>query len=302
MMSTDLDFKLLETFQCLLKTRRVSAAGDMLGVSQPTVSRNLARLRSHFNDPLFVRTHRGMEPTPCATELASAVDEMLALYHSRLSQQYAFDPATSRRTFNIAASEIGHALLFPPLVERMSKEAPDIQFKAVPLGLHSLIDDLETGAVDIAFGAYPKLFSGVYERTVGAESYVCVAGKKNPGIGRKLSFKAFSEAHHVIVSAQGLGHIHEQIERQLLTTCPAENVRVISHHFLATMLLVEQTNLIATVPSRVASLLGERLGLRVFKPPLEIQPFDIKVYWHERYHKSPANQWLRSSIAEIIRP
>jgi len=296
----DLDFKLLVVFQTLMKIRKVSDAGEQLDISQPTISRSLSRLRAHFGDPLFVRTQNGMEPTPCALEVAPYIDEMLDLYHSRLSQKQKFEPALSKRTFRIAASEIGHLLLLPKLVNTLACQAPMINLKATPLGLHSLIEELETGQVDIAFGAYPKLYAGVYERTVAKESYVCVTQSNHPTIKKKLTLDDFRQAAHVIVSAHGMGHIHEQIEKQLLDICPPENIRVVSHHFLSTILLVEQTNLIATLPSRAAKVLSERLDIQILEPPVDIPSFDIKTYWHERFHQDAANQWLRNLISSIF--
>ena len=296
----DLDFKLLVVFQALMKARKVSDAAEQLDISQPTISRSLSRLRIHFGDPLFVRTHHGMDPTPCALEVAPYIDEMLNLYHSRLSQQQAFEPSLSKRTFRIAASEIGHLLLLPRLVNTLASQAPMINLKATPLGLHSLIEELETGQVDIAFGAYPKLYAGVYERTLAQESYVCVTKSNHPTIQDSLTLDEFRKAEHVIVSAHGMGHIHEQIEKQLLDICPAENVRVVSHHFLSTILLVEQTNLIATLPSRAAQVLSQRLDIQTLKPPIDIPSFSIKTYWHERFHQDAANQWLRNMISGLF--
>lgn len=296
----DLDFKLLVVFQALMKVRKVGEAGEQLDISQPTISRSLSRLRTHFGDPLFVRTQRGMEPTPCALEVAPYIDEILSLYHSRLSQKQQFDPALSKRTFRIAASEIGHLLLLPKLVNNLSTQAPMLNLKAIPLGLHSLIEELETGQADVAFGAYPKLFAGVYERTLAQESYVCVTKSNHPTIKQKLTLDDFRNAEHVIVSAQGMGHIHEQIEKQLLDICPPENVRVVTHHFLTTILLVEQTNLIATLPSRAAKILSQRLDIQILEPPIDIPSFDIKTYWHERFHHDAANQWLRNLISSIF--
>lgn len=298
--SIDIGFKTLLVFQTLLRTRSVSGAADAMGVSQPTVSRSLGRLREHFSDPLFVRTQRSMEPTPLAIELTDTVDQILELYFSRLTQQADFNPQTSRRVFRIAASEIGHHLLLTALTQTLAMKAPGVQMKAVPLGFHSLIEELETGAVDIAFGAYPKLYAGVHERTLATEQYVCVARKGHPDIKRKLTLEKYLNAQHIIVSAQGMGHIHEQIERQLLALCPPENIRVTSHHFLSSVLLAEETNLVVTLPSRVVSTLGRRLEVNVFPPPIDISPFDIKLYWHERYHRDAANQWLRQLIAKEV--
>ena len=138
MNTNDLDFRLLNVFQALMKRGKVSEVALELDLSQPTISRCLARLRLHFDDPLFVRTQHSMEPTPNALQIAPSVNEILDLYHSQLSQKRHFDPATSKRSFSIAASEIGHLLLFPRLVRKLTACAPAIKLIAVPLGLHSL--------------------------------------------------------------------------------------------------------------------------------------------------------------------
>ena len=297
----DLDFKLLLVFQRLMKTRKVSEAGEQLGISQPTISRGLSRLRKHFGDPLFVRTQNAMQPTPHALELAPYVEDMINLYRAQLFQPKAFEPGSSKRTFHIAASEVGHLLLLPNLLKNLALEAPNVMLRAVPLGLHSLIEDLENGEVDLAFGAFPKLFTGIYERTLGTESYICITRADHPTIKGQLTMDEFCSADHIVASTQGMGHIHEEIENQLFDALPKERVRVVTHHFLTSVLLVEQTDLVVTLPSRTARLLGDRLSLQIFDPPIDLPSFDIKIYWHERFHREPSNQWMRNLIGNSIR-
>ena len=296
----DLDFKLLLVFQKLMATRKVTEAADQMGISQPTISRSLSRLRKHFGDPLFVRTQNAMQPTPRALELGPYVDDMINMYQDQLVQQKAFDPTTSKRTFGITASEIGHLLLLPKLLNTLADVAPSVRLKATPLGMHSLIDDLESGNIDLAFGGFPKLFAGVHGRAVGQESYICMARKDHPDIEGRMSLKQFRAANHVIVSAQGMGHIHEQIEQQLCDVLPADRVRVVTHHFLTSVLLAEQTDLVVTLPSRAGRFLGDRLNLQVFKSPVRLPTFDIKLYWHERFHRAPSNKWLRNLIVGLF--
>jgi len=300
MNNSNIDFRELVVFQSLMKKRKVSDVALELNLSQPSISRSLARLREHFDDPLFVRTQHAMEPTPCALEVAPSVDEMLDLYHFQLARRQKFDPAKSKRTFKIAASEVGHMMVFPRLIKILDETAPNIKLTAIPLGLHSLIDQLETGETDMAFGSYPKLYAGVHERILYREHYVCLVRADHPTIKDKLSLADYEQAKHLIVSAQGLGHIHEQAEKQLYDICPEENICVVTHNFLVSALLVEQSNYVATVPSKVAEALGGRNNLRILKPPIKVSSFDAKLYWHERFHREPANQWLRQTIASTF--
>jgi len=300
--SKDLSIRQLMIFRLLMKKRRVGAVGEELGLTQPSISRCLAHLRNHFDDPLFVRTRQGMEPTPAALKIAPVVEEMLDLYHSQLTQSHTFDPATARRTFRIAASEIGHAILFPQLIRTIGQSAPNINLEAIPLGFHDLISELESGETDVAIGAFPKLYAGIYERTLFKEHYVCLVRGDHPSLGKKkLSLNDYKQAQHIIVTVRGLGHIHEQIEKQLYAACTPDNLTAIVHNFLLGARLVEESDCIATVPSRVAAAMGQRHNLRSLKPPFEIPSFEVKQYWHERFHQEPANQWIRRTLASEFR-
>lgn len=297
----DLDFKLLFVFQALMRYRKVSAVAEELDISQPTISRCLGRLREHFKDPLFVRTHHGMDPTPRALTIADTVSQILELYHAELVQASQFDPQASKRNFKVAASDIGHLVVIPRLIKTLEVTAPGIRVTAVPLGFKAMINELETGEVDLALGAFPKLYAGVYEQSLYTEHYVCMVRGDHPFIQDRITEEEFKQAQHVIVSAYGLGHVHQQIEKKLLQVCPSEKVRIVSHSFLVSALLIEQSDFILTIPSRVAETIGRSHNLRTLQSPIELPNFNAKLYWHERFHREPANQWLRRTIASFFK-
>lgn len=298
MLGTDLDFKLLSVFQTLMDKRQVSASANYLGLGQPSVSRALTKLRKHFDDPLFVRTQHSMEPTPRAIEIAPYIDEMLELYDKKLSSGTTFDPATSTRTFHIAATEVGHVLLFSRLVTRVSELAPNIQLHAVPLGLNALTRELESGETAMAFGPYPKLYAGIHERTLYRERYVCLVPRDYPANDSKLNIKDFKSSQHIVISAQGIGHHHEQVESQIKKLCADSNIKLITHNFLTAALLVKNTDCVVTLPSGAVQALGQQDRLRILNPPIKLPGYDIKLYWHERYHRDPAHKWMRELIYE----
>jgi DNA-binding transcriptional LysR family regulator len=297
----EFDLKLLFVFQAINQKRSVTQAADSLNLSQPSVSRCLSGLRKHFGDELFVNTRGGMKPTPYAQEIAPAVGEILSLYYSKLAQVREFDPKTSKRAFRIAALDVGHAYFFPRLIPFLDNEAPHVTLTGVPLGLHSLIEELETGETDVAIGAFPKLYAGVYERTLYKDKYVCLVRKDHPNFKGNLSLAEFQQAKHIIVSTKGQGHIHELIEKELYKVCPKENIRVVSHNFLSCVLIALHSDYVVTVPSRTCEASGQLANFRIFTHPLELPIFEVKEYWHERYHKDPANQWLRNRIADCVK-
>lgn len=291
----ELDFKMLSVFQALLELRQVSAAADQLGVGQPNVSRSLAKLRNHFGDPLFVRTQRGMEPTPRAVQLSTSVADMLRIYQNTLSASAEFDPSNSRRVFHIAGSEVAHHILISRLSKKIFAEAPHVQLHAVPLGINTLAKELESDT-DLAFGPFPKLYSGIHERTVYSEHYVCVVRRDHPDITANMSMEDYRRAQHILVSGRRWGHIHEQIESQITEAIPKGNIRIVTHNFLTAVLLAEGSDFVVTTGSGAAQALSDASPLRVLKLPFELPDFDVKLYWHDRFHQDPAHIWLRNLI------
>jgi len=296
----ELDFRHLIVFQELVKRRKVNDVALELNISQPSISRCLARLRDHFGDPLFVKTQHSMDPTPYALEIFPTIQQMLDLYYSQLTRKHEFDPQHSNRTVRVAASDIGHLILLPVLIRKFDQCAPRMKIQAVPLGFHSLIGELETGAVDFAMGAFPTLHAGIHERRLFTEHYVCLARSKHRLIKDKLTRTIFEESQHIVVTAEGIGHIHEQIAKDLMAMCPQENIRVISHSFLTSAVLAERTDLIVTLPSRIVPALDLASRVRTFDPPVELPTFEVKLYWHSRFHRDPANRWLRKLIHSLF--
>src|SRR3546814_10435322 len=144
-----MDFTL---FRAIMRTKRLSLPAETLDVPQPTLSRYLKQLRDHVGNQLFVRTRTGLEPTSIAISSAPAVSQALELYRTRLSGEPSFDPLTSDRDFHIAASDVGHLLVLPRMLEGVRELAPDVRSKVVPLGGEWLCARLETGQVDGAVG------------------------------------------------------------------------------------------------------------------------------------------------------
>ena len=295
-----LDIRLLFIFAELLKQRSVGKAAEALNMPQPSVSRNLATLREHFGDQLFVRTRNGMEPTPAALAMAGAVEDVTAIYRARLMHPGVFDPKRSNREFTIAASDLGHMLLLPALLRATADLAPLLRFTAVPLGSKSLLEGLESGEIDLAVGAFPNLYAGVLEQTLFPEHYVCLVRRGHPTIAGRISLGQFLEAQHIVVVAHELGHSHQAVEKRLLELCPANHVRVVTQSFLIGALLADRSDLVFTVPSRVVDAVGGRHNYSVLKPPLELPGFDAKQYWHSRFHEDPGNRWLRRTVSSMF--
>lgn len=290
----------LQVFEAVHRHRSVVEAGRALDLPQPTVSRWLAKLREHFGDPLFVRTPRGMEPTPAADAFAAPVREMLAIYRDRLMRERVFEPAATRRNFRIAASDFGQLLVLPALDDWAAAVAPAARFTGVPLVRDALPAGLETGEVDVAVGGFPALSVGMVEQTLYEDDYVCVVRAGHPAAGGTLTSEAFRAASHVLVSARTAGHVHQECEERLLAVVPPENIRLVSSSFALAPLLIGGGDHVLTVPRRVAELFRAQLGLALLPPPVALPRFQVKQYWHERSRHDPGHQWLRQGIARLL--
>ncbi|QKH36864.1 LysR family transcriptional regulator [Achromobacter pestifer] len=293
----DLDLRLLHAFLVLYEQKNLRKASEELGISQAAMSRGLAKLRLAFDDPLFIPTARGVEPTPRAHDCVAPVTEIVELAAERLLPTVPFDPETSDRQFSIAASDVGELVLIPELM-RTCTAWPGLRFNAQRLSIKSLPEELKSGAVDVAVGAFPALENAIRCRRLYTEQYVCLVRSGNPILSSPLTQARFLEASHIVVSAGVLGHIHGRAEQALLGMLPASAVKLTSPSFLLSAMIASETDCVLVAPSALARFVKGRCGLEVLPCPLGIDPFDVVMYWHERVHHDPANRWLRTLIAE----
>lgn len=294
---TDIDLNLLRVFDAVLHERRVTAAAVRLGLTQPAVSNALARLRGLFGDPLFVRTPAGMDPTPLARELAEPVRQALALIEAALARGAGFEPATSKRAFRFYMSDLGQIEFLPPLVERVQRLAPEVHLEVLALDPQQLGDALASGALDLAVGFLPGLGPPLRRRSLFRDRYLCLMRADHPAVADRLTRKRFLEASHALVTYSG-GHrvIEETLERAGL----ARHIALRVQHFTVAPMVLERTDLILTLPARVARLYERRGGFKALPPPVPIPPAEVALHWHERFDGDPGNRWLRELIVGLF--
>ncbi len=292
----DVDLNLLRVFDAVLREHGVTAAAARLGLTQPAVSNALARLRALFGDALFVRTAAGMDATPFARELGEPVRQALALLESALAHGPGFDPASSARAFRFYMSDLGQIEFLPPLLERVQRAAPGVRLEAVALEIEDIAGALAAGALDLAVGFLPGLGPPVRRRALFRDPYVCLMRADHPAIKEKLTRKLFLEASHALVSYRG-GHrvIEEALDRAGL----ARRIALRLPHFTVAPMVLERTDLILTLPARVARVFERRGNLKSLPPPVTIPPADVAVHWHERFESDPGNRWLRELMIAL---
>jgi DNA-binding transcriptional LysR family regulator len=297
----ELDLHHLQVFDVLLQERSLTRAARVLNVTQPALSKTLARLRRYFEDPLFVRVSLRMEPTSKALSLAEPVRAVLDGMRMLRSENVPFDPGTSSRTFTFCVVDAGVIKLLPPLVNLLQQEAPHVQLSVMQLDAQHLDSWLETGTVDFAMGAFPHLTKGIRRQPLWLERYVSVVRKGHPRIDGEPSLKAFAAEKHVLVSTVGTGHAHQLAERAVEAAIAPGNIICRVPIFLAASIIAKHTDAIATLPVSIATVLAEDLDLEIVTPPIKLPKIEIFQYWHQRFHREPGNQWIRGVFSRLFR-
>ena len=294
----EIDLNLLVVFKQLLVERRVAKVAENLGLTQPAVSNALARLRKLLGDELFLRTPAGMMPTPLADQLAEPVSYALAMIHSGLNQRSEFDPARAARSITIGMTDIGEIYFLPALIERLRSEAPGITLSTVRNAAVNLKDEMESGKVDLAIGLLPQLKGGFFQRRLFKQRYVCLLRRGHRLDKKRISLTEFSAAEHLVVVSAGTGHgkVDELLERAGIE----RNVRLTVPHFVGVGHILERSDLVATVPERLAQRLLEPFGLVSVPHPAKLPEVAINIFWHAKYHRAPASQWLRGLVFDLF--
>lgn len=292
------DLNLLLVFNQLLLDKSVSVAADRLGITQPAVSNSLKRLRTALKDDLFLRTSKGMEPTPYAQHLAEPVLYALNALQSVLARRDSFDPLTSTRTFHLAMTDIGEIYFMPPLMERLSLLAPGIRMSTHRPNTGDLQNDMASGSVDLALGLQPNLQAGFFQRRLFQQRYVCVYRSGHPKARTPMSLEMFSALEHVSVVAANTGH--SEIDLLLDRAGVKRNIRLEVPHFVAVGHILHSTDMIATLPERFALRCQEPFDLVVSPHPVPLPEIAITLFWHGKYHRDPASLWLRQLIVDLF--
>ena len=293
------DHRLLSVFDEIYKSRSVSRAAAALGLGQPAVSIALAKLRRHFDDPLFVRTSNGMDPTPLSDELVQPIRAALDALGLAMGHRSVFTPAQTQRCFRVCMADISQLVLLPKLWSRLHTTAPGVKIEVIALKDASTTSSwLEAGEADLAIGFMPQLETGFYQQLLFRQRYVVLASADHPRVRNGLSRKQFEREDHAVFATAGTGH--QMIDQELARQGIGRRVALTIPNFVGAAFVVERTDLLMIIPGRLAQLLRGRGEFSIFPLPFKMPDYAVKQHWHERYHHDPGNRWLRGLIAELV--
>lgn len=293
-----LDLNLLRVLDALVRERHVTRAAEQLHLSQPAMSNALNRLRAAIDDPVLVRGKGGMVATPRALALAEPVRAALASLEQALRAGQAVVPAELQQTLTVAMADYYGLILLPPLLNRLRAEAPGVKLSVLPLNPATVSRDLGEGRIDLALGILRHLVpDDLHSAFVFADDFVCIARQGHPVVKGRLSLKQFTALPHGLISPRGgsfAGVVDEELARQGLR----REVVVSVPHFMLLPPLIRATDLIGTMPRRLAGHAVSGCELQLLKPPLALEGYDVHQVWHPRTDADPVQKWLRTLVAE----
>ncbi|WP_415715592.1 LysR family transcriptional regulator [Roseibium sp.] len=298
------DLNLLRVLDALFREGTTVKAGERLSMSQSAVSGALSRLRHGLGDPLFVRQGNRMIATDYAVSLQEPVREELERLESILTPHAAFDPGSSKGTFRIAASDFFAELLMPPLGDLLHRKAPGLRAQLVDLVPHDYVASLERRNADISLIPDLKLPDWINRAPLFHSPFHVIARAANPNIrglvsGDIMPMELFCKLHHVLFSPEGnlaaMGDAAlEKVgrKRQVAMTVPV---------FSGVCRAVSESDLIALVPAQLATKVAASFNLRVFEPPMQIDPALIVGIWHKRSDTTPMSIWMRDQVFDLMK-
>jgi len=297
-----LDLNLLKVFAAVHHFGQVTAAARQLDMTPSAVSNALTRLRGHCGDALFVRTQRGVVATPYANRMALAVSRGLEAFVEGLQPDALFTPASSERLFHINVADVGQMLMIGAVLQRTALEAPGIGIHTVDLPVAEVEAALVRGELQFAVGHLARMGKSLFRRKLVTEQFVCVVGKHNTRLRKRLTLEDFLEATHIryAPAAASLARVNVEMDRFFRQKGRRQRVALEAAHAFGLSAIVAQSEHVLTVPGRLAAHYAKLAPLVIHPLPMRFPPFDVSLYWHERDHRDPAHQWFRETFAQVV--
>lgn len=301
------DLNLLVLFDVVMRERHVGRAAERMSLSPSAVSHGLSRLRAMLNDPLFIKTPKGVTPTDRALALEAPVGDILARVRGVIAVAAPFDPAASQRSFTIGAPDGVSAVFLPPLMARLERVAPGVDIRirqslprqgetAPEAAWRDTFAELDARVIDLAIvptGAVPARFA---TRTLFDEDFVVAASAKHAWL-TKPTLAAFCAARHLVVSAAG--DPHGFVDAALAERGLSRRVTLTAPNFMLALAMLAETDLIAAVPRRFFDLHGARFKLACAKPPLPLPRFALTMAAPKPALQDAGLAWLLEILAAI---
>jgi DNA-binding transcriptional LysR family regulator len=289
------DMTMLLVFREIMRWRKLTVVAKRLGLTQSAISHTLGRLRDALGDPLFHRKPHGLEPTARALELESVVNSILDMARWQLLQQDQFNPKDSRRHLRIASADHHAAILGAPLSLIFEREAPHMRFSFIAAVRQDAVAMLDANAADLIIGLFGSVPATCDSSLLYKEDYAVVSSKVQGTFDG--SRKSYLAARHVLVSFSG--ELRGIVDETLAAQGRTRQVAAGFPNFFPALATVSESDMIATVPRRLANAFAQRFQLSLHEPPFAVRTFPISLLRHRRSAKDGAVNWLAAQLQQL---
>ncbi|HAX09558.1 MAG TPA: LysR family transcriptional regulator [Marinobacter hydrocarbonoclasticus] len=290
------DLNLLHVFDTIYREGSLTRAAKALHLTQPAISHSLARLRDHFNDPLFTRQGNQMVPTPLARRFLESMRPGLNQIQSAVNQFHAFDPASQRKTYALGLRDVLESTFLPQLISKLAPY-PDMEVQSQRVARRDMETQLAAGKLDFAIDVLLPVSNQTSHELLRQDRLVVLARKGHPVIARGLDMASYLEARHILVSSRAEGPGIEDFE--LSRHGAQRTIRLRCQHYYAACRVVESSDLLLTMPETYARIIAQNTDIEVLAPPVEMPSIDVHLYWHKAYEQEPALVWFRDLLRNL---
>lgn len=291
------DLNLLVVFDALMTKQHLTRAAEKIGLSQPATSNALSRLRKLFNDDLFIKTSKGMTPTPRAIELAETIHQALLQVQSAITSEPEFVPHTSDRVFRLGMDDYSELVFLPKLLAEMEILAPNVKIQVRSTNWMRSPKLLDADEIDLAIGHCPQFQPWHQRQLLYQEHFVCVASAERFKARIAIALEEYVAASHLLVSPKEdmVGLVDEVLALQNLR----RNVTMSVPNFLIVPFILSDTNFIATLPAQLVKTFVEVWQLYASPLPFEMTGFSVDLLWHSKNDREGGHTWVRNLIAQL---
>ena len=300
MLLRNVDLNLLVVLDALLTEKHVTRTGLRLHLSQPAISHSLNKLRVLLDDPLLIRQGHDVVLSALAQNLQAPLKGILGQIETLLGQSIDFVPADSQRTFRVAMSDYGAAIVLPKLLVQLRAQAPGTSLVVIQDSRLGMLEQVEQGKIDLAVGVFAALPADVSSDVLFEETFTCLLNRRSLPENGVLDLDSYLARPHLLVSTDGStqGEVDNVLRSQGLQRRVAVNVP----HWGAAPGMIADTDLILTVATRTLDNLPLGDTLVALAPPLTVAPFNYVQVWHNRFNQDPAHRWLRELVKQVSKP
>jgi DNA-binding transcriptional LysR family regulator len=291
-----LDLNLLHVFDTIYREGSLTRAAKVLHLTQPAVSHSLARLRDHFDDPLFTRQGNQMVPTPLARRFLESMRPGLTQIQGAVNQFHAFDPASQRKTYSLGLRDILESTFLPQLMSRLAAY-PELEIASQQVARREMESLLAAGKLDFAVDVLLPVSNQTAHERLRQDRMVVLARKSHSLAADVMTMEGYLSAQHVLVSSRTEGPGIEDFELSRLGV--QRSIRLRCQHYYAACRVVEETDLLLTMPETYARIIAQRANVTIMAPPADFPSIDVHLYWHKAYEREPALIWFREQLRRI---